>query len=130
MPPQQPFIIGGKLYSPDGSTLLSNRTLLFTNLSTGDTVTIQSNQAGEYLFDCNQFENGYGNNERVKIELQSTNDYSTSDFHYYVSIDGGKTWQYVVHNVQYTPTFNKTRFKIHTGLYPAGRNDLDISLST
>lgn len=128
--PTTPFIIRGKCYACDKSTVLPNRNLLVTNLTTGDIQTIQTSSMGEYLIDCNNFANGYDNGERISIMITST--YSNTEFNYYIAINGDKTyptWQQISHNTTYSPTYNKARFKIDLTNYPAGRSNINITTS-
>ena len=109
--PSVPHIINGVLRTRNG-TAIANATLVFTNQSTGDTITTTTNSSGQYAIDCNNFEDGYTNKDLVIGTLSL--DYDEDDFDLYVSIDSGNTWSIVENESSITMRYNQGRTKIDT----------------
>jgi len=126
MTPKLPYVIYGIVYTEDGSTVIPNQKLKFTNETTGESISIYANSNGVYVFDCANFELEYIDGDRIKIELES--ELSSSDYESYVSIDGGITWQYIQNNATYYPSANKARLIVDTN--KGGVTGFDITDSS
>jgi len=63
---QQPYIIVGHVYDDSGNKSAGVEVTL-TNIRTADCQTIITNDAGEYLFECLNFKQGYENRDKLTI---------------------------------------------------------------
>lgn len=88
--PLLPHFIYG-IVRTKGGTVIADMPLTVTNLSNGDSFSVTTNAAGEYVIDTANFPNGYNNNEPVTIEMSPA--YSASDFTLTVSNDNGSTFE-------------------------------------
>jgi len=108
--PTQPHIIRGTI-TTRGSNAVANTPLLITNTRTGDTITgVSTNALGQYVFDCQNFTNGYSNNDYISIELNP--DYSVSDFTIQLTADDGSNWETVTNDTLHTFTNTGDSLKI------------------
>jgi len=118
--PTLPFIIYGNTPYPGAIVRI-------LNTRTNEEKSVMTNSGGDYIFDTANYVNGPVDNDGlvITLEIPSLNNF----MELYVSIDNGLTWQYVVDQVTYETTFNKTRGIVNQDQFPGGRIDNNISVS-
>jgi len=67
MPPNEPHLIYGKV-TGTGS---ANATIVLDNLTTNESIETTTDSAGNYVFDCANFPNGYSNGDSINIRISS-----------------------------------------------------------
>lgn len=65
MPPQNSYILSGRVFASNGTTPSSDKTVIVTNERTGETLSTTSNVNGEWAIDCSNFPSGYSHNDYI-----------------------------------------------------------------
>ena len=68
-----PYVIAGKVYDTDGTTILANIKVTARNERTNKLLTCVTNSAGEYAFDASNFEGSYVNGDIVTVFIIYSN---------------------------------------------------------
>lgn len=98
MPPNQPYILAGKVYQSDGTTFSNGTTVQAIQESTGEILVNVTNSQGEYAFDCANF-TSYSDGQFIKI-LATGSTSSTQDLR--MKIVSRSTLQVSEIKVEYT----------------------------
>ena len=84
---QNPYPISGTITNQDGVNS-TDATVKFTNLRTNESITITTNDAGEYVIDLANMKQEYQNGDMLYIVAEADNRYSMYNFRTIVTSTG------------------------------------------
>ena len=121
--PVPPYVIAGELVNKRGKPLKSH-TITITNEDTGDTDSVTTNDNGQFVADLQNV--NWEDQSYVRFDLDED---TIENIEIYVSIDNGNTWQYVINDTEYSPSYNRARTKVDLTFNPSGRTNINIKRS-
>ena len=112
--PFTPYLVFG-VATDSGGNLMVGTLITLKNLSSEESITTTTNDLGQYVFDCANFESGWINGDVLQI-------YTVEPaFEIYASHNGGLSWYQIENEESYTFDINSNRAQINKTYYPGGR---------